>query len=124
MGMGMRTGSRILAILSDGRPRSCREIVEETGLSQASVLSALRRCWEKGLVLRSQRPLRRPYKRMRGRAGISVNLRSYYLYTIKRDIFIRPHMALNGKIPAEVANIDLDLEGNKWLSLIGKSVHN
>lgn len=36
--------------------------------------------------------------------------------------FLRPHMSLNGKTPAEVAGIDLDLEGNKWLSLIRKSV--
>lgn len=35
--------------------------------------------------------------------------------------FIRPHMALNGKTPAEMASIDLDLEPNKWLSLIMKA---
>lgn len=27
--------------------------------------------------------------------------------------FIRPHMALEGLMPAEVANIDLKLDGNK-----------
>jgi hypothetical protein len=31
---------------------------------------------------------------------------------------IRPHMALNGKTPAEKANINLHLARNKWLSLI------
>ena len=35
--------------------------------------------------------------------------------------FIRPHMALNGKTPAEMANIDLGLGENRWLSLIRKS---
>ena len=30
-------------------------------------------------------------------------------------------MALNGKTPAEKANIDLNLEGNKWLALIEKA---
>jgi len=35
--------------------------------------------------------------------------------------FIRPHMALNGKTPAKVANIDLNLEGNKWMQLIKKA---
>jgi len=35
--------------------------------------------------------------------------------------FIRPHMTLNGKTPAEEANINLNLEGNKWFSLIKKS---
>lgn len=36
--------------------------------------------------------------------------------------FIRPHQGLNGMTPAEMANINLGLEGNKWLSLIKKSV--
>jgi hypothetical protein len=36
--------------------------------------------------------------------------------------FIRPHMALNGLTPAEVANINLRLEQNKWESLIRRSV--
>ncbi|MEM2912409.1 MAG: IS6 family transposase [Candidatus Bathyarchaeia archaeon] len=35
--------------------------------------------------------------------------------------FIRPHMALNGKTPAEVAGINLDLGINRWLSLIRKA---
>ncbi len=32
--------------------------------------------------------------------------------------FIRPHQSLNGKTPAEASGIDLNLEKNKWLSLI------
>jgi len=36
--------------------------------------------------------------------------------------FLRPHMGLNGKTPAEVANINLELEDNKWLSLIRQSI--
>jgi len=35
--------------------------------------------------------------------------------------FIRPHMALNGKTPAEKSGI-AKLEQNKWLSLIKKSI--
>lgn len=35
--------------------------------------------------------------------------------------FIRPHMALNGLTPAEVANINLQLEQNRWESLIRQS---
>lgn len=34
---------------------------------------------------------------------------------------IRPHQALNGKTPAQSANLDLNLEKNKWLSLIERS---
>jgi transposase-like protein len=36
--------------------------------------------------------------------------------------FIRPHQALNGKTPAEVAGLDLELDENKWKSLIEKAV--
>jgi len=32
-------------------------------------------------------------------------------------------MALDGKTPAEKANLDLNLGQNKWLSLIKQSVH-
>jgi hypothetical protein len=34
---------------------------------------------------------------------------------------IRPHQSLNGKTPAEKANIKLELGRNKWLSLIKAS---
>jgi len=32
--------------------------------------------------------------------------------------FIRPHMGLNGKTPAEIANVPLQLGDNRWMSLI------
>jgi len=32
--------------------------------------------------------------------------------------FVRPHMGLNGKTPAEVADLPLQLGNNKWMSLI------
>jgi len=35
--------------------------------------------------------------------------------------FVRPHQALNGKTPAEMANVDLKLGKNKWISLIKQS---
>ena len=36
--------------------------------------------------------------------------------------FIRPHMGLDNKTPAEVAGLDLGLGRNRWLSLIKQSV--
>jgi hypothetical protein len=36
---------------------------------------------------------------------------------------IRPHQALNGKTPAEMAGLDLKLGGNKWKDLIKKAVN-
>ena len=38
--------------------------------------------------------------------------------------FIRPHQALNGKTPAEVAGVDLDLGENRWLGLLKKAMEN
>ena len=35
--------------------------------------------------------------------------------------FIRKHQSLKGKTPAEMANIDLNLKGNKWIALIEKA---
>jgi len=35
--------------------------------------------------------------------------------------FVKPHMALNGKTPAQQANIDLELGNNKWLSLVKRA---
>ncbi len=35
--------------------------------------------------------------------------------------FIRPHMALGGKTPAEEAEVDFGLEGNRWNALITQS---
>jgi len=32
--------------------------------------------------------------------------------------FIRPHQALHGLTPAEMAGLDLELGGNKWKGLI------
>jgi len=46
---------------------------------------------------------------------IADGLRNYYN-------FIRPHQSLDGKTPAEMANIDLRLGKNRWLSLIKKAL--
>ena len=45
---------------------------------------------------------------------LADGLRNYYN-------FIRPHQSLDGKTPAEVAGIELELGKNKWLSLIKKA---
>ncbi|MGC8849250.1 MAG: hypothetical protein ACP5QI_02115 [Candidatus Bathyarchaeia archaeon] len=70
----------MLRALGDCRPKCHRDLVEATGLSGNAVWSALKRCWRKGLILRSERPFREPYRAFKGRAGVRTNLRSYHLY--------------------------------------------
>ncbi len=36
--------------------------------------------------------------------------------------YLRPHMALDGKTPAEAAGINLNLKGNRWMKMIEQSV--
>jgi len=69
--------------LSDGVPRSFREIVRLTGLGERVVEGALSRLWRSGLVLRSEVPFRERSRVFRGRAGVSSTTRSYYLYVIR-----------------------------------------
>ncbi len=54
--------------------------MKETGLEEGQVWACLRRCWHKGVVLRSERPIRETNRVLKGRAGIRTNLRSYHLY--------------------------------------------
>ena len=37
--------------------------------------------------------------------------------------FLRPHLSLGERTPAEKADIKLDLEGNRWMKLIKKSLN-
>lgn len=44
-------------------------------------------------------------------------------YMLTSVSMLRPHQALDGKTPAEMANIDLNLEGNRWENLIKKATN-
>jgi hypothetical protein len=85
MGQGSPTREAILAVLADGKPKSHRDIVRETGLSQAAVWSALLRLWRRGTVLRTREPICESEKVFRGRAGLVWILRPYHLYLLKPD---------------------------------------
>lgn len=73
---------KVLTVLSDGKPRSHREIVKKGGLSYKSVGHALRRLWEKELIFRTEEPIRERNSIFKGRAGKTSNLRSYRLYVL------------------------------------------
>ncbi len=56
-----------------------------TGLPRFALWEGLRRCWVKGLVLRSERAIYEPERLNKGRAGRPRNLRPFHLYAL------RPH---------------------------------
>ena len=76
------TQNKIIAALSDGLPKTSAQLVEITDLSKSSVWNVLRRCWENGLVLRSEQPIYESVERFRGRLGYRKNTRGYYKYVI------------------------------------------
>ena len=86
-GMGKYQPSRelVLSALGDHRPRSNREIVEATGLSQSSVYNALALCWKRGLVLRTAQPLYEHERIFKGRGGLTQTTRPYHLYLLKPE---------------------------------------
>lgn len=55
--------------------------------------------------------VRRGYKSKHTAQGITDGFRTYYN-------FIRPHMGISNFTPSQMAGIDLDLQGNRWLELI------
>jgi len=85
--MSRRGGSRaiIMAALVDGSPRSCREIIRETGLSRSRVYIALYRCWMRGLVLRTAKPIMSHERVLRGRGGVSQHTRPFHLYVLRPE---------------------------------------
>jgi transposase-like protein len=48
-------------------------------------------------------------------ADFAVGMQTYYNY-------IRPHQGINGMTPAQMANIPLDLTGNRWMTMIGLAI--
>ena len=65
-------------------------------------------------TVRERDKVMRGFKTEESAQQIIEGFRAYYN-------FIRKHQSLKGKTPAEVANIDLNLDGNKWLMLIRKA---
>jgi len=51
-----------------------------------------------------------------GRSGnFAEGMQTYYNY-------IRPHQGINGLTPAQMANIPINLMGNRWETMIGLAV--
>lgn len=77
-----RTQTLILELLGGSKPRSAREIAQETGLGSVAVDSCLRRMWRRGQLFRTEAPIREHHRVFKGRAGIRSNMRSFHLYVL------------------------------------------
>jgi len=74
---------KTLAVFQVGRQMSLNQVAKETGIPNSLVGDALRRLWQRGYLLRTDKPLREVNRAFRGRAGISSNMRTYYLYILR-----------------------------------------
>jgi len=108
------TQELVLATLSCGDPRSCREVMEETGLNRAQVYNALYRCWRTGLVLRTRDAIYERERVFKGRAGVRQNTRPYHLYILKPEG--RESVEVEGRIFVGYARGHLDPRGGGGVS--------
>ena len=74
--------NRVIAILSDGKPRCSSEIAKLPSLSRGAAENALRRLWERQLIQRTKCPLYKNERVFKGRGGVSRNTRPYHVYVI------------------------------------------
>jgi hypothetical protein len=58
-------------------------VVKESGLRYRVVEAVLRRLWQVGVLLRTEKPSREHQAVFRGKAGSTRNLRSYHLYVLR-----------------------------------------
>lgn len=101
---------KILAVFQDGRPMSLNQVARETSIPGSLVGDALRRLWQRGYLLRTDKPLREANRVFKGRAGISFNTRTYYLY------ILRP----SGKDAVSLGNYYFVQYGKEYLDVRGR----
>lgn len=78
----MSTINTIFLLLSDGKPRSLRQIVEETGLTEKQAMNAINRQWDNRTIARSKKTKSVIDRQFRGRAGKTKNIRTFHFYTL------------------------------------------
>jgi len=100
---------RILSVLGDHKPKSLREIVKVTGISESAAYNALAACWKKGLVLRTKKPIYEFEKIFKGRAGVTQTTRPYHLYVLRPEGV--DSLNFDGREFAKYAREFLDVRG-------------
>jgi hypothetical protein len=74
------TLNKLMIAFSDGKPKTHRDVVKSTGLSDFAAHTALYNYWKKGLLLRTREPISEELKTFKGRAGVGRTTRTYYFY--------------------------------------------
>jgi len=82
VGLG-ETQKKLLNTLSDGSPRTLKQLVNETGIGSKAVGNSLLRLWKAGYILRTEKPSMKPDRVFKGRAGVSTHLRKYHFYVLR-----------------------------------------
>ena len=109
-----RSRELILAALADHKPKSLRQIVEVTGLTNSAANNSLHLCWKAGLILRTKEPIYEYERRFRGRAGISQTTRPYHLYLLRPED--ADSMRVDGREFVKYAKKYLDVRGGGKVS--------
>ncbi len=73
---------KLLESMSDGKPRSSRNVTEQLHFTDRAAESVCCRCWKARLLLRTANPIRKRNRTLAGRSGSRYNTRSYYLYVL------------------------------------------
>jgi hypothetical protein len=98
---------KVLTILSDGKPRSAKDIVASVGLEEFRIWNGLSYWWKRGLLLRSQKPTFEAIELFKGRGGIKRNTRTYYLYVLKPPEKTSLHLQGQKFIPFKKEYLDV-----------------
>ena len=85
MGRHVSSQNRVLALLVDGKPRCSRDVARLLGLSGGAAVNVLKRCWVKGLVLRTKETIYESERIFKGRAGVTRTTRPYHLYILRSE---------------------------------------
>jgi hypothetical protein len=94
MGRPYASRDKLLELMSDGKPRSSRDVAEQLLFTDRAAESVCYRCWKAGLLLRAVKPIYERERKFAGRAGSRYNTRTYYLFILQ-----------NGSDEMEVENL-------------------
>jgi hypothetical protein len=94
MGHPYSSRDKLLDLMSDGKPRSSRDVANPLSFTDRAAESVCYRCWKAGLLLRTVKPIYERNRKFAGRAGSRYNTRSYYLFVLG-----------NGSDEADIGNL-------------------